>query len=245
MEHLAGRLVYTGRYDPSDGHKTMTPGNSNTTAQLVSWLSVAAILAVSAWGWFQIPGGQNIAVHFDIFGKPDGYAAKPQALLMLPGVMAGACAFFWYRMKNEKFKENLEKSKLTTYIALFGSLVIIFEAQLVIVLTALGHQIPITTVIFVSIGLLLGAIGIAMAAGKTARNTCVGVRTPWALKDDRNWDKTNKMGGALMAATGILTACGALVNTFAAVAILLLGTLVMTGATFACSYLWAQQSDKG
>jgi uncharacterized membrane protein len=224
------------------------PGNpdssSNGIAQWISWLSVAAILAVAAWGWVQIPGDQNIAVHFDIFGKPDGYAAKPQALLMLPAVMAFACAFFWYRMKNEKFKENLEKSKLTTYIALFGSMVVIFEAQLVIVLAALGHQIPITTVMFVSIGLLLGAIGIAMAAGKTARNTCVGVRTPWALKDDRNWDKTNKMGGALMAATGILTACGALVNTFVAVAILVLGSLVMTSATFYCSYMWSRQPEK-
>lgn len=211
---------------------------------MVSWLSIAAMLAVAAWGWVQIPGGQSIAVHFDAFGKPDGYAPKPIALLMLPAIMSFACAFFWYRLKNEKFKGNLEKSKAVTYISLFGAMVIIFEAQLVIVLTALGHQIPISTVIFASIGLLLGAIGVMMAVGKTARNTCVGIRTPWALKSDQVWERTNKVGGALMAGTGILTACGALVNTFAAVAILLLGTLVMTGATFACSYLWAQQSDK-
>lgn len=203
------------------------------------------MLAVSAWGWLQIPAEtQNIAVHFDIFGKPDGYAPKPVALLMLPGVMAFACAIFWYRLKNEKFQENLEKSKTVTYISLFGAMFVIFEAQLVIVLTALGYPIPISPVIIVSVGLLLGAVGIAMAAGKTARNTCVGIRTPWALKNDQVWEKTNKLGGALMAATGILTACSALINTFAAIALLLLGTFVLLGVTYGCSYMWAQQSDK-
>lgn len=231
----------TSNPNPLPGNtQNSTPGG---TAKAVAWLAIAAMLAVSAWGWTQIPGDQTLAVHFDIFGKPDGYAPKPVALLVLPVIMSFACLLFWHRLKNEKFKENLEKSKTVTYISLFGALVIIFEAQLVIVLTALGHHIAITTVVFVSIGVLLGAIGIAMAAGKTARNTSVGIRTPWALKNDQVWDKTNKMGGALMAAIGILTACGALVNIFVAVSVLLLGTFVMLIATYACSYMWAHQSD--
>lgn len=193
---------------------------------------------ISAWAWFVLPENKQLAVHWDIFGRPDGYAPKAPALLILPVVMLLVTCVYWRLLgaRTHKDPEIWRKTKLAAYISIFGALIVLLEAHCAIVLTAFGYALPVAQIILGSLGVLLAAIGGTLAAGKTARNPWVGIRNAWTIKDDVVWDKTNRLGGWIMLLCGIGTTCGAVFSAVAGAASLIIGVFVLLIASYAAAY---------
>lgn len=200
------------------------------------------MFGMSVWAWNAIPNDQMMAVHWNVFGQPDGYAPKTVALLILPTIMALVCPAVWWRLAKEQHAENLQKSMPVMNASMIGAFLVILEAHAVIILSAMGYQLPLTQMVLGSIGLLFVVIGGLMAAGKTARNTSVGIRTPWTLKDDVVWSKTNKVGGVIMAFAGLVTIGGALTNPIAGVVGIIGLVVVLPLTTLGLSYHWSKKS---
>lgn len=40
---------------------------------------------------------------------------------------------------------------------------------------------------------------------KTRQNYTVGIRTPWTLNNEENWNKTHRFGGKILVISGIMT----------------------------------------
>jgi uncharacterized membrane protein len=211
------------------------------SAQISSYGIVLLMFAASAWAWTAVPGDQMMAVHWNVYGQADGFAPKALALLILPVLMAVVTWFGWWSVQKEQYAENLEKSRPVAYASIFGALIVILGAHLSIIFTAMGYQVPVTALIMSAVGMLLAVIGALLAAGKTARHTSVGIRTPWTLKDDVVWSKTNRVGGIIMALTGVVTVFGALTNPIVAAIGLVSGIAVLLLATFSLSYYWSKK----
>jgi uncharacterized membrane protein len=74
--------------------------------------------------------------------------------------------------------------------------------------------------------------------GKIRRNFWVGIRTPWTLADDRVWEITHRQGGKIMMLYGLTVAfAGIIAPPVVAVAVLIIGALVLVAWSIAYSYI--------
>ena len=221
--------------------------------QLFSYGIVGLLFVISAWAWSVLPANQEMAIHWNVYGKPDGFAPKAVGLIVLPVIMLFVCLLFW-RLAGTGSVEGVgaaegisaqrwEQAKPAAYISIFGAQIVLFEAHCAIVFTAMGYAVPVTQLLLGSVGLLLAAIGAVLASGKTTRNPWVGIRTPWTMNDDRVWDKTNRLGGIIMMLSGIVTACGAVLNPIVAAVGILGGVIILLVATYGLSYYWAKNAS--
>jgi len=73
----------------------------------------------------------------------------------------------------------------------------------VIVLSSLGHQIPVDRFVITGIGFLFMLIGNFM--GQFRHNYFVGIKTPWTLASEEVWQKTHRMASRIWFGSGLVT----------------------------------------
>lgn len=81
---------------------------------------------------------------------------------------------------------------------------------------------------------------------KFKSNFSTGIKTPWALSDDENWRKTNRLGGKLFFLSGIVWLFGAFFISNKTVLFFVGMGTVMAAAVipYVMSYLWWKQSKR-
>jgi len=214
------------------------------TPFVVSLLVIGAMLAIGLWGWTALPEGTRIAVHWDASGHPNNYASKALGLFGLPGVALGMAVLFAILPYIEPRRANLLASRKLYLSGWYGSLFILANAQLLIVLHATGRVVDIRHWTLAAVGLLYLFLGNFM--GKSRSNFFVGVRLPWTLSSELAWNKSNRLAGFGLMATGLAT----LAAVFAAkspapVIVLGAGTaLSVTVAGIASYFYWKHDDNK-
>lgn len=207
---------------------------------IVSGCLIAGMLAISAWAWPDLPETARIATHFDIRGHANGYMGKTAALFFAPG-MAGLITLVMALLPHFiSQKENLAQSATAYVTGWLGVLVILFIAHCGVILLARGYKFDIAGTSVLVASMLFVMLGNVL--GKTRPNSVVGVRTPWTKKSDLSWDKSNRLGGRLLVASGLANlATLAVAGTIAAHIVLLGGILALAAICTVMSYVYWQQ----
>ncbi|WP_020605683.1 SdpI family protein [Spirosoma spitsbergense] len=175
---------------------------TNTTAAEVLMITlVLAPLAYVALIWNELP--TEIATHYTISGKPDGWMRKENAALFL-GVLSVFLYLVLRYLPNIDPKGHLQTAnflKMRVLITLF------FSAINGLVFYMAAHQSDknkLISSLLALTALLIAGLGNYMTTVKP--NYFVGIRTPWTLQSDAVWRKTHQMGGRWMVAGGLLSA---------------------------------------
>lgn len=203
---------------------------------LFSATVVGAMLLLGAWAWLRLPADALVPIHWGVDGKIDGYATKTVGLFLLPLITIGVSALFWVIPFIEPRRANLEKSA-KAYAAIWIALVLLMAAiDVVAVAAALGADLDMTLIVFVSIGALFIVIGNYLP--KVRSNYLVGIRTPWTLTSDLAWDRTHRAGGRLFVLEGIAFIVVGLLRPApqAVIAVLVGGIAIMLTFVFVYSY---------
>ena len=193
-----------------------------------------AMLAVSAYAWWQLPPDARVPAHWNAAGEVDRYAGKAEGLLLLPAVAVGLFALLTLILKIEPRKLNLEQSATAytaTGICLGGILLLL---HVMVVAVALGFKVNAVVVIAAATGVLFMVIGNYM--GKIRSNFMFGVRTPWTLSSELSWNKTNRLAGKLLMALGLLMLILAFSGTTGMLLICSVGGLLMAIVAVSCIY---------
>lgn len=204
---------------------------------VISILLIVGMLAVSAWAWSQIPEISRIAMHFDAFGRTNGYMSRVPALFMLPALAALTTGAFAIAPSLPRWKAGLAASSSGYITGWLGSLVILFVAHTAVILMARGWHIdaPGSTIFVVALVFL--ALGNGL--GKTRPNPLVGVRTWWTKNSDLSWDKTNRLAGRLLMATGLAVLAALACSGTAAAHVVMIGGIAVIGVVcVALSYVY-------
>ena len=180
--------------------------------------------------WNRLP--ENIPVHWNIAGEVDRYGSRAMVVLGLFGFLL---VIHWFgifaTVMDPKNKEQTEKALLLVYwIVPVLSLVM----AVLTYSTALGAAVSVNTVLPVFLGLLFTVIGNQMP--KCRRNYTIGIKIPWTLESEENWNATHRLAGKIWVIGGLLTiAVGLLaVPVWAVLAVL----LVMGFLPIGYSYYW-------
>ncbi len=190
-----------------------------------------ALVAVTLGGYLLIPSGSWLPVHWGPSGEPDAFWPRNLALLMPPLIGLATTIVFWAvgRFAPPAQLEASRHAWRTVVPALTG---LFLTIQSGIVLVGLGYPDLMVRMICIAIGVMLVLLGNIMP--KMQPNGLVGIRLPW-LGDAVVWQKTQRLGGVLFLAGGLmLISCAAffrepmymLAALLAALLVPLLGTTI-------------------
>lgn len=164
-------------------------------------LSILVALLPMAFGillWNRLP--EEIVTHWGMNGEANGWSSRGFVVFGLPCSMALVQAVVIAVTLNDPKRRNIQKKLLLVMFWLVPVLSVVVCG--VIYMTALGIGINVMGVVSMVVGVLFIALGICMPGLK--QNYTVGIKLPWTLHSEDNWNRTHRVGGKSMIAAGIL-----------------------------------------
>ena len=148
--------------------------------------------------WDQLP--EKIPTHWNAVGEIDGWSSKPFAVFGLPAIML---AFQWLCVLGTAAdpKKAAHSPKLLQLVLWIVPLI----SSLMFALTytvALGKSVRVEMIMPIFIGLVLTIVGNYLP--KCKQNYTIGIKIPWTLNNEENWNKTHRFAGWLWTIGGIL-----------------------------------------
>ena len=149
--------------------------------------------------WNRLP--EQMPTHFGFNGTADSYSGRPFAIIGLPLFLLAIQLLCAFALRADPKKQNISEKlvQLTLWICPAVSLF----AGLSIYLSALGFAINISRLGMVFVGLIFIVIGNYLP--KCRHNYTVGIRLPWTLDDEDNWNHTHRFAGYVWIIAGVVT----------------------------------------
>ncbi len=186
-------------------------------------ISVSVIIGIVSM--FILP--DIIPVHFGPDGSADRYGSKFEALIM-PAVslLMGIFLIVFGKISSKKDNDGKNNEK-AMYITLESVLSVLVAMNLYFLYAQYNNienlyslKINIGSLVLVLSGLLFIITGNIMP--KVKKNSVIGMRTPWTMKNDDVWKKSQRFSGFAFVIAGIImVVCGFLVKGAAGLIILL------------------------
>lgn len=142
---------------------------------------------------------ENIVVHWDSNGEPNGWAHKMVGTIVFPGILVLVNLIFPALLRTDPKYSNINE-KTKHIIQWFIPIVAIFCSGVTLA-DALGVDVKIALIAPMFMGLLFVIIGNYLP--KMTQSYTVGIKLPWTLNSEENWNKTHRMAGFLWVIGGI------------------------------------------
>ena len=155
--------------------------------------------------WNQLP--QEIPYHWNAAGEVDGWASKPMAVFGTSALMLGLQWLCMLFASTDPKKQN-HPQKVISLVLWLNPLLTVFISTLMYA-SALGGNVRVEMLIPILLGVFFIAIGNYMP--KCKQNYTIGIKIPWTLASEENWNKTHRFsiyvwvaGGFAMMLSGFL-----------------------------------------
>ncbi len=153
--------------------------------------------AVGAAVYSRLP--ETMATHWGFDGTPDGWSSRAFAVFGLPGVVAALNLLLHFGLGSDPKRQNMNATLRT--IALWTPAAVAVLAGGATIAWGLGYELRIDLVIPVLMGLLFVFIGNYLP--KTKQSYTMGIRLPWTLHSEENWNRTHRLAGFLWVLGGV------------------------------------------
>ena len=133
--------------------------------------------------WNRLP--EKIATHFDQHNVANGWSSKPMAVFGIPFLLLLIhlfCVFFTMALW------MVPVVSVITCMSIYG--------------LALGMDIDIGVIVNIMVGIMFIILG--NYVHKVKQNYTVGIKLPWTLNSEENWNRTNRMTGWILILSGLL-----------------------------------------
>jgi uncharacterized membrane protein len=165
------------------------------------------LLAFVMVGLFLTVAPDTLPVHYNARGEIDGWGSK-YTYLLFPALTAFMGAFMGLVARYEGKQGRQDNANVVAGTGVF--VLVLFDAlwAFFLVKGLKGTDLNIGSDLGIkALYLLLCASLIPMGnfMPKARRNSLLGLRTKWSMADDVCWQKSQRLGGMLMVATGIVS----------------------------------------
>ena len=156
--------------------------------------------------WSSLP--DQMPMHWNAAGEVDGFAPKWVAVFLSPVIMLAVqwlCALVTSMDPKQK---NIADKPMTLVLWIIPLLTLLLSTLMYLV--AMGYQISVETIVPGFMGIVLALIGNYLP--KCKQTYTLGIKLPWTLADEENWNKTHRLAGKLWTIGGIVIAVLAFFN---------------------------------
>ena len=178
--------------------------------------------------WNQLP--DPMPSHWNASGEIDGWSSKPFAIFGLPLILLAAQWLCTLGTAADPKKNNHPEKILHLVLWIIPVLSVVMHT--VVYLTALGYGVRMEVIMPIFIGLLFTIIGNYLP--KCKQNYTIGIKIPWTLNSEENWNKTHRFAGFLWTICGLAIM---LTGFFGGFWVFLPITLLMVFAPIIYSYM--------
>ena len=181
--------------------------------------------------WNKLP--EQFPIHFNAAGEVDGWSSKAFGVFGLPLILV---AFQWLcglgSLKLDPKAENLESKVFSLVLWIIPVLSVVLNA--LVYCTALGMDMNVQIIMPLLIGLLMVIIGNWLP--KCKHSYTLGIKLPWTLADETNWNRTHRFAGPIWVVCGlVIMLCGLIGGAF--LWVMVAAFVVMIAAPTVYSYL--------
>ena len=142
---------------------------------------------------------ETLPTHWGFNNKIDGYSSKFTTLITTPLLLIFLNIFSCFMLDNDP--KNKDKNNFVITIGKATIPLVMLITFVISVFYGLGKEINVMVIISIFVGFLLILIGNYLP--KTRRNYTVGIKLPWTLNSDENWNKTHRLAGYFFILGGI------------------------------------------
>ena len=171
--------------------------------------------------WNRLP--EQIPTHWGPTGEVDGWSSKGFAVIGLPAIVLALhwiCVLATYLDPKNK---NQNKKAMTLVLWICPVITVLLST--LTLGSALGWQPNVSMIMPVLLGILFMVIGNYLP--KCTRNYTIGIKIPWTLNSEENWNATHRFAGKFWFVGGaLLLPCSFLPTFWPAIALLVI-TLVI------------------
>ncbi len=174
-------------------------------ATIASATLILGMVVYSAGAWGRLPAGVQLTVRWSVFGRPNGGAAKPVTLLLMPViavVLAGV--FLGLAPRIEPRRAHLVASRRAFSVGIVATVSVLAAVHVAVISAALTHVTLRVALIPLVPALIVAVLGNYLGAVRS--NFFFGVRTPWTLSSELSWERTNRLAGRLLVPLGLVVA---------------------------------------
>lgn len=147
--------------------------------------------------WDQLP--DKMPTHWNASGEIDGWSNKYFAVFGLPLMMLG---FQWICVAGTSADPKKQNhSDKMVQLVLWIIPVISTLLHTLTYAAALGNEVRIEMIIPVFVGLVLAIVGNYLP--KCKQNYTIGIKIPWTLNSEENWNRTHRLAGRIWLVGGL------------------------------------------
>lgn len=174
--------------------------------------------------WDKLP--DTMAIHFGVDNEANGFSSKFFAVIGLPVVLLAIHLFSAIVTAKDPRKQNIS-DKMYNLVLWIAPCISLFVGVLMYAYN-LGMKINITLFAYIFVGMIFIIIGNYLP--KIRQNYTIGIKLPWTLANEQNWNKTHRMAGIIWIIIGIIlmltTFIGLFNNVLAIIGVILTAVIV-------------------
>lgn len=200
----------------------------NKTKLILTSVVILIPITIGMILWNQLP--DTIATHWGVNNQPNGFSSKIFAVFGMPAVLLGIHWLCMIATTFDKKSKNMNPKVLSLVLWICPALSLLMSA--IVYLTALGKEIKVGFIVILFMGLLFIIIGNYLP--KCKQSYTMGIKLPWTLKDEENWNKTHRFAGPLWVIGGVVIMATAIFESPIVFGVIV-GVMVITPVVY--SYL--------
>jgi uncharacterized membrane protein len=156
---------------------------------------------------------EMMASHWDAAGNVNGYMSRFWGVFLMPFISIAVLVLLMVLPRIDPMRENIEKFRkyFDWFIVLISAF--LFYIYLITLLWNSGYELDMTRYMVPAMAVLFFYVGVLVSNAK--RNWTIGIRTPWTMSSEIVWEKTHKLGGALLKASAAVSLLGLLSHDYA------------------------------
>ena len=180
----------------------------NKVTLIITTLVMLIPMFIGLLLWNQLP--EQIPSHWNIHGEVDGWSSKAFAVFFFPALLMAihwVCVFA--SCADPKAKNYHPKMiRLVLWICPVLSLLL----NSMVYATALGYQLSVEIIMPLLVGLMFIIVGNLLP--KCRQSYTMGIKLPWTLASEENWNKTHRFGGKVWTVGGVIIMATAFLGSF-------------------------------
>jgi uncharacterized membrane protein len=180
---------------------------------------------------------EQVAIHFNAKGVADRWASRPLAVFGLPLLLAGINIVTQFILLTDPKRDT--QSKIFR-LARWTIAPISILANTMTLLIALGISVQIERIIPLCVAILFLVIGNYLPKAK--QNYTIGIKIPWTLANEENWNKTHRLAGWVWTGGSVILIVALLAN-LSAMTLFLAVTAIMVLIPIIYSYLLYRREE--
>lgn len=148
--------------------------------------------------WNVLP--DEIATHFGANGSPDGWSSKAFVVFGMPFIMLGAQLLCFFGTRLDPKKQNISDTVMKLVLWIIPCLTVLVTS--LSYSHAFGKAINTGFAIMMFMGIIFILIGNYLP--KCKQSYTMGIKLPWTLNSEENWNRTHRLAGKLWVGAGAL-----------------------------------------